>query len=246
MSGAGVHMWLRAMLIHPGFLIAVLLSGLLSTSWYWLHQRSGSNSFQWIGESVDRVSTRQPLVALTFDDGPRGPVSRRLLQELNRLNTKATFFLVGRQIKQHPQFTAELWRSGHQLGNHSFAHKAMDDGNLWRFWQEVRDTDRLIRQSGYQGPIHFRAPMGKKRLALPLVLALAQKKHVLWDVNSQDYKNIAPELMIQTVLQKVRPGSIVLLHDRPNTVAALAGMVAGLRAKGYQLVTVDQLLAQQR
>ena len=52
--------------------------------------------------------------------------------------------------------------------------------------------------------------------------------------------------MVQTVLQKVRPGSIVLLHDRPNTVAALAGMVEGLRAKGYQLVTVDQLLAQQR
>ena len=122
----------------------------------------------------------------------------------------------------------------------------MDDGNLWRFWQEVRDTDTLIRQSGYKGPIHFRAPMGKKRLALPLVLALLQKKHILWDVNSQDYKNAAPELMIQTVLQKVRPGSIVLLHDRPNTVAALAGMVEGLRAKGYQLVTVDQLLAQQR
>ena len=238
-------MWLRRILVHPVFFIGMLLSGLLATSWYWLHQRSGTNSFQWIGESVDRVSTEKPLVALTFDDGPRGPVSRRLMLELNRLNTKATFFLVGRQIKQFPQFTTELWRSGHQLANHSYAHKAMDDGELWRFWQEVRDTDALIRQSGYKGPIHFRAPMGKKRLALPLVLALAQKKHILWDVNPHDYKNTAPELMIETVLQKVRPGSIVLLHDRPNTVAALAGMVEGLRAKGYQLVTVDQLLAQQ-
>ena len=69
---------------------------------------------------------------------------------------------------------------------------------------------------------------------------------MLWDVNPQDYLNTAPEKMSKTVLQKVRPGSIVLLHDRPNTVAALAGMVEGLRAKGYQLVTVDQLLAQRR
>lgn len=239
-------MRLPGLFAHPVFFIAVLLSGLLANTWYWLHQRSGTNAFQWIGESVDRVPTQHPMVALTFDDGPRGNVSRRLLTELNRLNTKATFFLVGRQIKQHPLFTAELWHSGHQLANHSYAHKAMDDGNLWRFWQEVRDTDRLIRQSGYKGPIHFRAPMGKKRLALPLVLALQQKTHVLWDVNPQDYLNTAPAKMIETVLKKVRPGSIVLLHDRPNTVAALAGMVEGLRAKGYQLVTVDQLLAQRR
>ena len=104
----------------------------------------------------------------------------------------------------------------------------------WAAAQTLAETPRMRRLGVAEG------------LPSRMVLALAQKKHILWDVNPHDYKNTAPELMVQTVLQKVRPGSIVLLHDRPNTVAALAGMVEGLRAKGYQLVTVDQLLAQRR
>jgi peptidoglycan/xylan/chitin deacetylase (PgdA/CDA1 family) len=69
---------------------------------------------------------------------------------------------------------------------------------------------------------------------------------VLWDVNPRDYLGTAPEKMVQTVLEKVKPGSIVLLHDRENTLASLPAMVKGLRAKGYRFVTVDELLKLQR
>lgn len=224
-------------------LVTLLTALLLYVGWRWLTLASQTNSFQWIGTRVDRVETSEKLVALTFDDGPRGKVTQDILATLNRYQVKATFFLVGRQIKKYPALTQQLWQSGHQLANHSFQHLAMDDEDWQRYAWELSDTDALIRQSGYQAPIHFRAPMGKKRLLLPLQLAWRGQAHILWDVNPHDYQGTAPDIMVQTVLDKVKPGSIVLLHDRDNTLAALPDMIAGLKAKGYRLVTVDQLMA---
>lgn len=224
-------------------LVTVLTAVLLYSGFRWLVVSSKTNSFQWVGHYVDRVDTKEKLVALTFDDGPRGKVTQDILSTLNRYQVKASFFLVGRQIKKYPELTQQLWQAGHQLANHSFAHHAMDDEDWRRYIRELTDTDTLIRRSGYQAPIHFRAPMGKKRLLLPVVLAWRGQSHILWDVNPHDYKGTAPDVMVQTVLNKVTPGSIVLLHDRENTLAALPGMIEGLKAKGYRLVTVDQLMA---
>lgn len=224
-------------------LVILVISLLLYAAVRWLALASQTNRFQWIGTRVDRVETSEKLVALTFDDGPRGKVTQDILATLNRYQVKATFFLVGRQIKQFPLLTQQLWQSGHQLANHSFQHRAMDDEDWRRYTWEISDTDALIRKSGYQAPIHFRAPMGKKRLLLPIVLAWRGQAHILWDVNPHDYQGTAPDIMVQTVLNKVKPGSIVLLHDRDNTLAALPGMIEGLKAKGYRLVTVDQLMA---
>lgn len=227
-------------------LVTALTALLLYLGFRWLTLASQTNRFQWIGERVDRVETSEKLVALTFDDGPRGKVTEDILATLNRYQVKATFFLVGRQIKKYPVLTQQLWQSGHQLANHSFQHLAMDDEDWQRYGWELSDTDALIRQSGYQGEIHFRAPMGKKRLLLPLQLAWRGQAHILWDVNPHDYQGTTPDIMVQTVLNKVKPGSIVLLHDRDNTLAALPGMIEGLKAKGYRLVTVDQLMAAAR
>ncbi len=231
---------------YRGLLFAVLLVIAGVGNWYWFSHASQTNNFQIAGEFVHRINASEKVVALTFDDGPRGPLSRLLMDELNRLGVKATFFVVGRQIKQFPQLTRDLWLSGHQLANHSFHHQPMNTERPWFFYQEIINTDALIRKTGYKGTIHFRAPMGKKRFVLPLLLSMQDKTHVLWDVNPRDYMGTAPEKMVQTVLAKVKPGSIVLLHDRENTLASLPAMVKGLRAKGYRFVTVDELLKLQR
>ena len=215
-------------------------------NWYWFSHASQTNHFQIAGEFVYRIDANEKVVALTFDDGPRGPLSRLLLEELNRLEVKATFFVVGRQIKLFPKLTRDLWLSGHQLANHSYHHQPMNTERLWFFYHEIINTDALIRKSGYKGVIHFRAPMGKKRFVLPLLLSMQEKTHVLWDVNPRDYLGTAPHKMVQMVLNKVKPGSIVLLHDRENTLASLPAMVKGLQAKGYRFVTVDELLRLQR
>jgi len=215
-------------------------------NWYWFSHASQTNHFQIAGEFVYRIDANEKVVALTFDDGPRGPLSRLLLEELNRLGVKATFFVVGRQIKLFPKLTRDLWLSGHQLANHSYHHQPMNTERLWFFYHEIINTDALIRKSGYKGVIHFRAPMGKKRFVLPLLLSMQEKTHVLWDVNPRDYLGTAPHKMVQMVLNKVKPGSIVLLHDRENTLASLPAMVKGLQAKGYRFVTVDELLRLQR
>ena len=220
--------------------IAVLCLGialLFCAAW-----ASGTHKYQWLGQYFSKVQTQQKVIALTFDDGPRGAVSQKLLDQLQRLNVQATFFLLGRQIQQYPELATALAKSGHQLANHSFSHYAMDGAGFWRYWQDIRETDRLLQHAGYKGPIMFRAPFGRKQLVLPLVLLLQNKTHVLWNINPRDYFGRSPAQLTEYVVKQAAPGSIVLLHDLPNTVAALPAMVAGLQQQGYQLVTVNQLM----
>lgn len=132
---------------------------------------SKSRNFQFFGEIISNVETTDKVVALTFDDGPWHPkYTQSVLDSLDSLNVKATFFLNGRAIENNITSAKNLVLAGHQIGNHSYSHKRMMFMSLDEIKGEIDSTNELIRTIGYDEEIYFRPPYGKKLAMLPYYL----------------------------------------------------------------------------
>lgn len=228
-------------------LVAVTLV-VLTLAWCgWLLSRS--TSFQLFGGLVDRVETNQPIVALTFDDGPTPGHTQAILRELDALRVQATFYLNGDAMARNPALAAQIVRAGHQLGNHSKTHSRMVFMSPGAIRNELAFTDRLIREAGYLGEIDFRPPYGKKLFVLPWVLRQRGTRTVTWDIEPESGLGPRPPAsdIVHNVLAQARPGSIILLHvmfdSRATSLEAVPGIVEGLRERGFRFVTVSELLA---
>jgi peptidoglycan/xylan/chitin deacetylase (PgdA/CDA1 family) len=199
-----------------------------------------SHRIQVFGAHRADIPATGKVVALSFDDGPSPRSTETILAELRRRSVPATFFLIGRRIEQRPDLARRILRDGHQIGNHSYSHPRMVLERPRAYAEEIDRTDRLIRELGYGGSIDFRPPYGQKLLVLPWLLAQRGKLDVLWSVDSRDYMDPDPASIARRVLRRVRPGSIVLLHDSPRTAAALPALLDGLLSRGYRLVRVRE------
>ncbi|MCV7058468.1 polysaccharide deacetylase family protein [Mycolicibacterium gilvum] len=184
-----------------------------------------------------------PCVALTFDDGP-GPHTDRLLDVLRAHGAKATFFVIGEKVAADPAATRRITDAGMQVGNHTWQH--LDMTTLAPpdvAAQFARATEAIDSATGQRTPL-ARTGFGAIDDS---VLAEAGRQGltaVNWDVNPRDWHHDAdPDGIRDAVLTQVRPGAVVLLHDTvAATVDAMADVVPALRARGYHLVTVSQLL----
>ncbi len=209
---------------------------------------SKSRSHQLFGELVTRVETLDSVVALTFDDGPVPGYTDSVLALLADSNVSATFFVVGAALAEHADLARRILRAGHELGNHSYSHRALVLKTPTSVRHEIEATDRLIRAAGQRGAIHVRPPYGKRLVILPWLLSRAGRTTVLWDLEPDSYQAVAhdPAQIVHHVVRNVRPGSIILLHveipRRASGRAALPILVGALRAAGYEFVTVSELL----
>jgi peptidoglycan/xylan/chitin deacetylase (PgdA/CDA1 family) len=210
---------------------------------------SDSRVVQLFGEIVPRVETSQPVVALTFDDGPTARFTDEVLAVLREEGVKATFFVVGEALERNPSLCQKIVAEGHELGNHSYSHPRMMLRPYSFVRQEVERTDALIRMCGYGGEIHFRTPSGKKLLLLPYFLGRTGRKNISWDVAPEGDRLVAADAakIVDYVLEHTHPGSIVLLHvmyrSREESREALPGIIRGLSERGYRFVTVSELLS---
>lgn len=217
-----------------------------------LWQVSKSRTFQFFGVIVPRVETPLKVVALTFDDGPTRERTGAILSLLRERNVRATFFLTGRELEQNPDAGREIVAAGHELGNHSYSHGRMVLVTPSFVRREVERTDELIRAAGHAGEIHFRPPYGKKLLALPFYLSSNNRKTITWDVAPDSDPGAGGDAAAITrhVLERARPGSIILLHvmypGRAESMKAVPAVVEGLERAGYRFVTVSELLAAAR
>ena len=157
-----------------------LIVALLLISAYGAFKYSKSTTHQMFGEIVDRVDTTEKVVALTFDDGPTRGFTQRILEILEDEEITATFFLVGNAMEKNLEETRLIAAAGHEIGNHSFSHDRMLFKSLSFISSELERTDALIRQTGYQGPIHFRPPYGKKLFNLPRYLDSMGTLSITW------------------------------------------------------------------
>jgi len=209
---------------------------------------ANSRTFQLFGEVVPRVDTSERAVALTFDDGPTPEAAEEVLSVLRERGVKATFFVVGEALRQHAEWGRRIAQEGHELGNHTYSHKRMVFKTPSFIREEVESTDRLIRAAGYQGPVHFRPPYGKKLVLLPYYLSRTDRKTIMWDVAPDSDPEVARDAdkLVAHALSEVRPGSIILLHvmyeSGAPSLRAVPGIVDGLRRQGYEFTTVSELL----
>jgi peptidoglycan-N-acetylglucosamine deacetylase len=235
--------------------IAVWLAGtllLLLVMAFGLRTLARSRSYQVAGALFTHAETAERRVALTFDDGPVPAMMDSVLLPLERRGVHATFFVMGSNVAEAPAAAARLVASGHELGNHTYTHRRMVAISGATIRDEVERTDSLIRRAGHSGPIHFRPPFGYKLFGLPRYLARTGRTTVMWDVDPDSYPEVAAhrDSIVSHVLARVRPGSIILLHpwypSRATSLAAVGPLIDSLRARGYQVGTVRELLVAKR
>ena len=210
---------------------------------------SRSRDFQLFGRIIPRVETVEMVAALTFDDGPTREYTRGVLDLLREKNVTATFFLMGVDVDANPEEMRAIVAAGHEVGNHSYTHPDMTFASEAQAADEITRTDAAIRRSGYTGDIYVRPPFGKKLVGLPLHLAKHDRATITWDVEPESFAGIAsdPARIAAHVIDKTRPGSIIILHvmydSREPSRQALPAIIDGLRARGFRFATVSELIA---
>lgn len=231
-------------------ILIVLVLGAVTV--FALFHLSRSRTYQLFGKIIQRVETERKVVALTFDDGPTGAHTGEVLHLLASRDVKATFFLIGRDMTTAPEQTRAIVAAGHELGNHSYTHKRMVFRSPAFIRDEVEKTDALIRAAGHRGPILFRAPYCKKLVGLPWYLARHERVHVTFDVEPESNPRIdaRADLITAHVVEEAEPGSIILLHpmyaNREESRKAIVPIIDALRARGFEFVTLSELLAAPR
>ena len=203
------------------------------------------------GKNIACINTDQRIVALTFDDGPNPPYTDQLLDVLAHHDIKATFFLIGNRIQKHPETVQRIFAEGHQISNHSYSHPVLGLLPPSYIQQEIERTDNLLQQIGVEGEIVFRAPMLTRFLPVAWVQAKSDRTHISCDAWGWDWLTQNHDRITRSVLKKVKPGSIIVLHDgkagnehadRSGTVEATDRIITRLKQQGYQFATIQHFL----
>lgn len=217
--------------------------GILSYGYFY----PGSDMF---GKVYAKAAPSEKAIALTFDDGPNEPYTSQILDILNSYGVKATFFAVGKNVEYYPEVAQRIVAEGHVLGNHTYTHKALTEFDPPDY-SELDKTQKAIYEVTGVKPHLFRPPYGRKT---PWELEYVKKKGMLtitWSDSAKDPPQPPSYIIEKRVLQRVRPGTIILLHDgngtkhgadRSQTVAALPNIIESLQARGFTFVTVPELL----
>lgn len=178
-------------------------------------------------------------VALTFDDGP-SPRTPGLLALLARHSARATFFVTAPACRAHPDHLEALLDGPHQTEAHGRWHRHALLLAPWQEWAQVRWHPR----AGAAGPRLYRPPYGGHSPLTRLLARLAGRQLALWDVEGRDWTDADAATLARQTLARVRPGSVVLLHDGPAVTPELLRLVlGGLEERGLQAVTLSDLPA---
>ena len=195
--------------------------------------------------------------ALTFDDGPHPEWTPRVLDALDQIGAKATFFVVGRNAAAYPELVRETRRRGHEVGTHLFSHRRNTVRSHLSFEAEVRQSKGLLEPLLGEPLRWLRFPYGERGSQSPRAIRRQfALDTVHWTFSSHDAKARSSSEVVERVSAGLRGGAIVLLHDalsdeaelrapyladRTATVAALPGIGALLRARGLSAVTLSEL-----
>lgn len=201
-----------------------------------------------------RLSTKikkSECICFTFDDGPNAEATPKVLDLLNKANAKATFFVLGENVEKHPEIVKRIINEGHELAEHSYRHT-----HPWRclplkytcdLIKGARSIEKFISPNELK---LFRPPYGKLNLITLIYIFITKKHFTFWDIDSKDYKQQDEQKIVDVVLGKLQPGSIILFHDNhrtPNnniqvTVSALKLILESLQKLDLRLTTIKNAL----
>jgi len=194
--------------------------------------------YQWLySEAIFRMPDNEKVVYLTFDDGPHPEATPYAIDVLRKHDIKATFFVLGKNVDQHPELMSRIEIEGHSVGNHGMSHL-----NGWNTSVEDYLNDAEKGKSICKSNL-FRPAYGK--LTYRQYKTLKETEQIiLWDIISGDFDSaIGGEQVIANVVNNVRSGSIVVMHDSAkafnNLKASLSEIIEQLSEKGYRFSTIE-------
>lgn len=187
-----------------------------------------------------RAAATEKLVTVTFDDGPSGRFTRKLLDGLEERGVKATFLLCGYRMEQYPELTQRIFQEGHEIGLHGYSHKPMRDMCRQDTVREIQKTMALL-PAGCQ--ISFLRPPGGLCSNCIQTAARDFDLSILhWSLDPKDWATDSTRSITKAVINRVRDGDVILLHDMSDSsVDAALGIVDILQSRGFRFVTAREL-----
>lgn len=188
------------------------------------------------------IDPNQPMIALTFDDGP-SIYTQDFLTTLIENDASATFFMLGKNIANHPEIVKRMVEEDIEIANHSWDHQNTDSDDAAFIQKEIYDTqDALFRLTGHE-PMQFRPPYGAHNKLTDEIAAQGNIHIALWTVDTQDWNNRSTSTTLERARAGVQDGAIILFHDLyPSSLEAIQALVPQLKAEGYQLVTFSEII----
>ena len=198
-----------------------------------------------IGTEVQKPKTRK--IALTFDDGPHPVLTPQILTVLSRYGVKATFFMIGKNAENYPETARQVAKEGHEIGNHTYSHCRLDRLNGKSLEEELNHCSKTLENVCGVRPVLVRPPEGGINAKVRNDLRQNGYGTVLWNIDTRDWEVKNTEKIVRSVLENVRGGEIILMHDyighQSKTPEALEKLLPELLARGFEPVTVSELLS---
>lgn len=187
--------------------------------------------------------TKRKVVSLTFDDGPDSRYTPLVLDVLKKYGVRAAFFCIGRKAEAHPALVDRMVREGHLIGNHSWSHKgSFPFFSCRKMEEELQRTGKVLEQISGQPVPFFRPPFG---VTNPVVAAVVKKMNLKvtgWSIRSFDTRNEPVEKVLARIQRQLKPGAVILLHDRlPQSGELAERLLQYLRQENYEVVRVDEM-----
>jgi peptidoglycan/xylan/chitin deacetylase (PgdA/CDA1 family) len=210
--------------------------------------QSMSPTGQWYGRTLTGGAPGSKQIALTFDDGPNDPHTLKLLEVLDKHRVRATFFMIGRYVRERPDIARAVAQAGHVIGNHTFTHPLLIFKSVEQTRKQLIDCRQALTDAIGPHSTLFRPPFGGRRPATLRVARELGLQTVMWNVTGYDWNAPPAAVIEEKVARQIRGGDVILLHDgghramgsnRAQTVIATESLIRRYLDRGYEFVTAD-------
>lgn len=185
-------------------------------------------------------------IALTFDDGPHPKQTERILKVLEKYDIKATFFVIGVNVDNYQDTLLKVLQAGHEIGNHTNSHSQLKSMPKQKIEFEICECARKVEKVTNQKTVLIRPPCGIYDNNLVEIAEKNNYKIILWNIDTHDWAHCGADEMSKNIKNNVKGGDIVLFHDyisgKNDTIKTLENIIPALKAKGYEFVTVSELI----
>jgi peptidoglycan/xylan/chitin deacetylase (PgdA/CDA1 family) len=205
---------------------------------------------QWYGQTFVAGARGSTQIALTYDDGPNDPHTLKLLEVLSKHDVRATFFMMGRYVRERPDVARAVAQAGHVIGNHTFTHPNLIFKSAAQTRRELVKCRQALQEAIGEHSNLFRPPFGGRR---PATLRIARElgmQPVMWNVSGHDWEAPSADAIEKKIAGQIRGGDVILLHDgehrafgadRARTVIATDNLIRRYKDEGWKFVTVPEM-----
>lgn len=223
--------------------IAIIVVALCLTLFLvWASADVGSNVYL---RTLCRGDRSDRVVSITFDDGPHATMTPCVLDTLKRYDVRATFFLIGRNVEQHPEIVRRMVSEGHTIANHTYSHLGVFPlSGAESVATEIKRCGEAIATVSNRRAMLFRMPFGVTNPIIGRVTRRMGLRAIGWSIRSLDtMKSSSRERVCQRVVRQLHPGAIILLHDRCEKAdELLAQLITAIVERGYRIIPLEEML----